>query len=173
MPLHITYYVAQSLDGFIARPNGAVDWLPAFEEGGPDYGFHDFLDTIDVLIMGRGTYEHVLGYGAWPYKHPTVVCAHGPLNAKHGVLQWQHDLPQLMSWLDGQGYKRAWLVGGGTLASAFAVKGALDQVVTTIVPVCLGDGIQLLEALDGDFRLNLSEYHVFPNGLVQIHYTRD
>ena len=94
-------YIAASLDGFIARPDGGLDWLSMVERPGEDYGYKAFFDSVDVLVVGRKTYDVVLGFEKWPYENKRcVVVTHAPPNAKHGEAFHSGPLPTLLARLE-------------------------------------------------------------------------
>ena len=108
MKPHLIYYVATSLDGFIARPDGSVDWLDRFAEGGNDHGYNGFYQGIDGLLMGRGTYEIVRGFGDWPYPgKPCQVLTRNPRESAVEGVELRHDTPQEgLARLGEQGCRR-------------------------------------------------------------------
>ncbi len=98
MKPHLIYYVATSLDGFIARPDGSVDWLDRFAEGGNDHGYNGFYQGIDGLLMGRGTYDIVRGFGDWPYPgKPCQVLTRNPRESAVEGVELRHDTPRKAS----------------------------------------------------------------------------
>ncbi|WP_271411453.1 dihydrofolate reductase family protein [Pseudomonas sp. Q1-7] len=168
----LIYYVAASLDGYIARPDGRVDWLEAIEESGDDHGYQAFYDSIDGLLMGRATYETLLAFGGdWPYPgKPCLVLARGDLPPAAPDVRINHDTPaQAIEQLAAAGCKRIWLVGGGSLAGSCYSAGLLDELVVSVIPHLLGAGIPLFAA-GLERRLQLREQRSFPTGVVQLHY---
>ncbi|MCZ9677394.1 dihydrofolate reductase family protein, partial [Pseudomonas aeruginosa] len=125
MKPHLTYYVAASLDGFIARPDGSVDWLDRFAEGGNDHGYKSFYQGIDGLLMGRGTYDIVRGFGDWPYPgKPCQVLTRNPQESAAEGVELRHVTPQEgLARLGEQGCRRIWLAGGGSLAGSCLAAG--------------------------------------------------
>ncbi len=98
MKPHLIYYVATSLDGFIARPDGSVDWLDRFAEGGNDHGYNGFYQGIDGLLMGRGTYDIVRGFGDWPYPgKPCQVLTRNPRESAVEGVELRHGTPRKAS----------------------------------------------------------------------------
>lgn len=143
--LEIVYYVATSIDGFIATADGSVDWLSEFEHGSEDYGYAEFLAGVDALLIGRTTYEQVLTFGEWPYAgKPTWVFAHGELSRTPAGVRGTAEAPEAVAGtLAESGVKRAWLVGGGELAGAFGRAGLITSCIISVMPVLLGEGVPL------------------------------
>jgi dihydrofolate reductase len=163
-------YIATSLDGFIARSDGSIDWLAAVERAGEDYGYKVFFDSIDTLVMGRKTYETALGFGAWGYEGKRcVVLTHAPLATQHGEEFYSGDLPALVERLGAEGAKRIY-VDGGSVLSQFLALGLIADVTVSLIPVLLGDGVRLTQRLGGDVRLRLARSRSFESGLVQLEY---
>ena len=168
----LIYYVAASLDGYIARPDGRVDWLKPIEESGDDHGYQAFYASIDGLLMGRMTYESILAFGGeWPYpgKPCLVLTRNEPLQTSPDV-QISHDTPALaLEQLAAAGCTRIWLVGGGSLAGTCYSAGLLDELVVSLIPHLLGAGIPMF-ATGLERRLQFREQRSFPTGVVQLHY---
>jgi len=174
----LVYFVAQSLDGYIAGPAGEMDWLQAFESAGEDHGYGEFVAGIDGLVMGRDTFDVMRGFGIWPYgERPCWVMTHreaasfGPLPS--GV-QLTHQRPSLIAtrW-EALGLKRVWVVGGGEVAAQFAREGLLDELVLATAPICLGAGRRLFAA--GSFdpqRYTLQASKRYDSGIVVSTLTR-
>ena len=178
-PLDIVYYVAASLDGFIATPDGGVDWLAPFEGGDEDYGYAAFYAAVDALLLGRRTYEQALGFGAWPYDDkPCWVFSRRTLpGAPARVTATAASPREVVDGLARRGVGRAWLVGGGELAGSFRDQGLITDYMVSVVPVVLGAGVPLFGAVAGaravrGERLRLVESAAFESGIVQLHHRR-
>ena len=168
----LVYYVVASLDGYIARPDGQVDWLQEAEDTDDDHGYTAFYAGIDGLLMGRATYDVVRSFGSnWPYTgKPCLVLARNPLEQTPSGVQGRHCTPgEALDELSGRGCRRVWLVGGGSLAGNCLAAGLLDELVVTIVPRLLGAGIPLFST-GLERRLRLQKQQSFPSGLTQLHY---
>ncbi|WP_443191253.1 dihydrofolate reductase family protein [Pseudomonas indica] len=169
----LIYYVAASLDGYIARPDGRIDWLQPFEDSGEDHGYKRFYANIDGLLMGRATYEALLAMGIdWPYPgKPCIVLTraeHLPIASSD--VRLRHDLPaEAIAELETAGCRRIWLVGGGSLAGTCYAAGLLDELVVNMVPYLLGAGIPMF-ATGLEHGLTLLDQRHFANGVVQMHY---
>lgn len=169
----IVYYVAASLDGFIAGPQGEMDWLSAFENAGTDYGLADFMGTVDAVVMGRSTCDVVLSMGVWPYgERPGWVLSHQPRPANAALpahIGWDAVPPQevLAQW-QRQGVRRGWLLGGGDVAGQFLRQGCVHRLMLATMPVTLGAGIPLWgtqPAMHADRWVQWS-HRIYDNGVV-------
>ncbi|MDG9922680.1 MULTISPECIES: dihydrofolate reductase family protein [unclassified Pseudomonas] len=167
----LIYHVAASLDGYIARPDGQVDWLsPAVTDD--SHGYAAFYQGIDGLLMGRATYDMLRGLdNAWPYAgKPCLVLARNPLEAPPSDVDGRHCTPiEALEELAARGCKRVWLVGGGSLAGNCLAAGLLDELLVNIVPYLLGAGIPLF-ATGLERRLRLRGQQSLSSGVTQLHY---
>ena len=171
-----TLYIATSVDGYVATPDGGVDWLDAFQtdaESDVTRSYEAFYETVDCLVMGSTTYEQILGFGDWPYDdRPTYVVTSRDLPlATEAVELVDGALGALVTDLKRQ-YDHVWLVGGAQLARAFFALEEVDRLRQTLAPVLLGEGIRLFE--DGE-RTDLQhrETTTYENGLVELTYDVD
>ncbi|NWF82182.1 MAG: dihydrofolate reductase [Chloroflexi bacterium] len=170
-------YIATSLDGFIARENGAIDWLMdanASIPPGEDCGYADFMSTIDVLIMGRNTYEQVAQFDPWPYDgRRVVVLSSRALVFRRGAgiqLEASTESPRsLLTRLSAQGYKRAYVDGGQVIQSFLRERLIHDMTITTI-PILLGSGRRLFDTLPREMKLRLASSKSFEFGFTQATY---
>jgi len=168
-------YVATSLDGFIARENGDLDWLPAGSgDDGEDYGYQAFMGSVDVLVMGRNTYEKVLTFAEWPYGDKTVVVLTSrllevPGHLSSSVSSMSGAPAEVVRRLAERRARHLYVDGGKTI-QGFLRAGLLHQLTLTRVPVLIGSGIPLFGPLRGDIRLRHIETRAFANGLVQSKY---
>jgi dihydrofolate reductase len=168
-------FIATSLDGFIARPDGDIGWLLQRDDPTEDHGYSAFIADKDVIVMGRGSYEKVLTFDPWPYDRPVLVLsaqlAHAPVpEALKDKLRFSNQAPKdAMEELAGQGVRRVY-VDGGRLVQSFLRDGLIADMVITTVPVLLGSGRPLFGALPKDIDLKLVSSRSFPSGLVQSTY---
>ena len=168
-------YIATSLDGFIARQDGALDWLPGADGGGDgeDYGYQAFMATVDVLVMGRNTYEQVLSFGDWPYRVPVVVLSSRLLEIPAEIrerVEWMSGSPnEVVSALAQRGAKHLYIDGGVTI-QRFLRAGLIQRLIITRVPVLIGSGLPLFGPLEQDLRLRHVATQGFASGLVQSEY---
>ena len=167
-----TYYVASSLDGFIAEPDGSVAFLD--EIGGePDVAAYEaFFAGVDALLMGRRTYDQVLGFGEWPYgDRPCWVMTHRELSeGPETVVAIAGSPQQVHAQIAAQQYQHLWLIGGADLAAQFLHHGLIDQVVVSLIPMALGQGISLFANLSGHVKLALTESIPRAHGILELTY---
>lgn len=170
-----TVFIATSLDGYIAREDGGIDWLPMGADGDEDYGYTALMSNVDALVMGRNTFELVLGFrGAWPYgSKRVVVLTSRPLELPPRV----PDTVEVMSGaphdvvrqLAGRGIASIYVDGGNTI-QRFLAEGLIRRLVITRIPVLLGRGIPLFGRLEHDVPLTHVRTTSYPSGLVQDEY---
>lgn len=170
----VIYFVAQSVDGFIATPDGGIGWLAPFEGAGEDYGYSAFYASVDAVLVGRRTYEQSLTFGEWPYPgKPVWVFSRAPRDpGRPDVTVTDRAPADVLADLDARGVRRAWLVGGGELAGAFHRERLITGCVISIVPVVLGAGVPLFGAGGGSEALALAGAHTYASGIVQLRYHR-
>jgi dihydrofolate reductase len=175
-------FIATSLDGFIARPDGRLDWLPgATPDGvpapaGEDHGFLAFMAGVEVVVMGRVTFETVRAFRPWPYAGKRLVVLSGTLTAadvpeelREGVVVHAGPVERLAAELREQGVGGVYVDGGQTVR-AFLRAGLLDELTVTRVPVLLGEGLPLFGPLGRDVWLEHLGSRAFGSGLVQDSY---
>lgn len=168
----ISVFVGTSVDGFIARRNDDLDFLP--EGGGEPHGYNEFIATVDAIVMGRKTFEKVLTFEAWPYGDKrVVVLSSRPLDlsaAAGGVVEQMAGSPEeIVSQLAATGAHHLYIDGGITIQE-FMRAGLIQRLVITRVPVLIGDGIPLFGSLPSDIRLRHIATRHYPSGLVQSEY---
>lgn len=169
----VSVFLALSLDGFIAREDGGIDWLMKYEDPeNEDYGFKAFFDSIDVLIMGRNTYDVARSFDSWPYGDKRmVVLTHQPLEPKHSERAHSGPLESLVASLRNQGVQRIYLDGGNTIRQGLAA-GLVDDMTLTLIPTLLGKGIPLFGADVPESDWKLVGQKSYSNGLVQVRYRK-
>jgi dihydrofolate reductase len=166
----VILYVAPSLDGFIARKDGSIDWFTKYESTDEDYGYNAFLEGIDALLMGRKTYEQILGFREWPYDgKQCFVFSKESINDPR-VTAVPEPVPFTRALKEKDG-KNIWLVGGGQAIALLLVHGLIDELILTIIPVILGGGIRLFPSGDSGITCTLRGEKTFSSGLVQVHYS--
>lgn len=169
----MSVFMAMSLDGFIAGPGGSLGWLEPFEKSGEDYGFPAFFESVDGLVIGRNTYETVLGFEAWPYGHKRmVVLTHRPATARHGEEFAAEEPAALLERLGREGLRHVY-VDGGAVARAFLRAGLVDELTLSVVPVVLGGGVRLFGEGEPGRPLRLLGSRSWPSGMVQVRYRVD
>lgn len=170
--MKMSVFCGVSVDGFLARPDHALDFL---EAGGPQpHGFEEFFGSVDVLVIGRKTFEVVLTFGEWPYgKKSVVVLSSRPLDFSsiHGgtVEQMSGDPGEIAIRLGNRGFQHAYVDGGVTI-QRFLAAGLIDRMIVTRVPVLIGEGIPLFGPVPRDIELRHVATHSYPGGLVQSEY---
>jgi dihydrofolate reductase len=170
--LKTSAFVGVSLDGFIARPNGEFDFLPA--GGGEPHGYDEFIATVDVIVIGRKTFETVLSLPEWPYATKRVVVLSSrtlDLSALRGrpVERMAGTPAEIVAKLAAQGARHLYVDGGITIQN-FLRAGLIQSITITRVPVLIGSGIPLFGPLPQDFRLHHISTQAYPSGLVKSEY---
>ena len=177
MCLKVSVYIATSLDGYIARENGDLDWLDAANatvQEGEDCGFLKFMESIDVLVMGRKTYEKVLSFGMWPYDDtPVIVLSRNkiefPKDLNQHVTCSSESPIELCERLAINGANRLYIDGGITI-QRFLADGLITDMTITVIPVVLGGGIPLFKNLEKGISLEHVATKSFDFGFVQLTY---
>ena len=161
----ILVYIASSLDGYIARENGDIDWLPESSESSYD----TFYKSIDTVIMGKTTYDQVLTFGEYPYKDKkSFVFTRTNKNNDENV-EFVSDVEKFVKdGFSGAG-GNIWLVGGAKIIASFLKLGVVDEIITTIIPVLLGKGIPLFRNIENETKLELVKIERYGQ-LVDLHY---
>lgn len=177
-------FIATSVDGFIARPDGNVDWLHSsgnqdVDMGNQaDMGFYDYLAEVDCLIMGRKTMEVIanmnLSDDQWPYGDMKIVVLSSsiteiPTSLRSNAMVFSGELKELMSTLESEGLKHAYIDGGSTIQQ-FIREGLMSEMTIARVPVLLGEGIPLFTTLGREVKLKDAETTAYPNDFVQVKY---
>jgi dihydrofolate reductase len=174
MPKKLILYIAMSLDGYIARPDGDLDWLSSVERPGEDYGYADFVRTVDTVIMGRKTYDKVLSFGI-PFPHSDRECyiiTRQERPPEGNVVFYAGSLPELINELKNKPGGNIYCDGGAELVHALRRDNLIDTCVVSIIPVLLGAGIRLFQDGSPENALQLVESKAFESGLVQLRYDR-
>lgn len=166
----VSVFVGASVDGFIARPDGGLDWLP---EDAEPHGYEEFIASVDAIVIGRKTFEIVRSFGSWPYPGKrVVVLSHQPLDTSDalGAVEPMSGSPaDIVSQLAASGAHHLYVDGGITI-QGFLEAGLVDRLILTRIPVLIGSGIPLFGPLSRDIRLQHVFTRHFPSGLVQTEY---
>ena len=164
-------YITASIDGYIAPPDGDLDWLVGYPV--PSKEDHkNFLDSVDTVIIGGNTYRNMFCMDIlWPYKDKTVyiVTRHSVME-KEGVNFITENIAETISKLKGQNGKDIWLVGGAELTSILLDYDLIDEMIITTVPIILGNGIPLFSKITKESQWEISIYHKYKNVVTQSHY---
>lgn len=168
----VSVFIGASVDGFIARANGDLDWLPA--GGGEPHGYDEFMASVDAIVIGRKTFETVLAFETWPYGGKrVVVLSSRPVDfsaVRGGVVEQMAGTPaEIVSRLAASGSHNLYVDGGITI-QGFLRAGLIERLIITRVPVLIGDGVPLFGKLPSDVRLRHVATRHYPSGLVQSEY---
>lgn len=173
MPAHV--FIATSLDGYIARPDGALDWLPqpSGDTEADDHGYSAFMAGIDAVVLGRNTFEVVLGFGGWHFTTPVVVLSSRPLeippDLEGKVFQMSGSPSEVVAACAARGWHELYIDGGITI-QRFLRAGLIARLIITRVPVILGQGLPLFGATPHDIPFDHVRTTAYPTGLVQSEY---
>jgi dihydrofolate reductase len=162
--------VAMSADGFIAKPNGGIDWLAPYDAA--DYGYDEFIAGIGIVVMGRKTYEQVRGFGGWPYagKRTYVLSSRALRSPPAGVEVAREGVERLAARIRSTAARDVWVHGGAQTIGAFLDAGAIDLMELHVVPVLLGEGLRLFEAQDAPPRIKFVSIEALVRGVVRLTY---
>lgn len=170
----IKLYIATSLDGFIARENGSIDWLTEYDNNPEtDYGYSKFYSSIGTVLMGRKTYEQVLGFGDWPYKEKksyVFTRQKESLRRENNVEFASGGIKEFVHQLKGSTEEDIWLMGGSQLIKAFLEENLIQDLIIFVVPKILGSGIPLFDHIGKEIRLKTLRVEKYENGLVRMDY---
>lgn len=167
-------YIAMSLDGFIAKPDGDISFLSQVEKQGEDYGYAPFIESVDTIIVGRKTYDKILSMDIeWPYGLREVyVLTRSPKTSSGALHFYSGDLGDLISKLNSQEGKHIYCDGGAETIHQLLLDDLIDEMIISIIPVLLGNGISLFKGSLQEKKLQLISAKSFEKGLVQLHYIR-
>ena len=169
-------FIGTSLDGFIAGKDGDIGWLNEIPNpSNSDYGYAEFIENIDALVMGRKTFELVLTFGDWPYGKPVFVLSNSLDNVPEGMEDKAEivkgDLKTLFEMLKKRGYEDLY-VDGGSVIQSFLKEDLIDEMIITRVPILLGEGIPLFGKLENHMKFKLVKTVTYNETLVSGHYIR-
>jgi len=170
-------FIATSLDGFIADKNGNIDWLHSVPNPhNDDMGYSAFMSGIDAIVMGRVTYETVLGFDMdWPYSVPVFVLSRTlknvPKQLHEKVFPVQGELTSVVKKINDLGYSQLYIDGGRTIQS-FLEQDLIDEMIITTIPVLLGGGTQLFSALNDPLSFECTQTQLYLEKVVQSRYVR-
>jgi len=169
-------YIGTSLDGFIARTNGDFGWLMKFADANAVESYNEFIAGIDAIVIGRGTFETVLGFPTWPYDKPVFVVSKTlnevPEELKKKATVLSLEPLDILALLSDKGFKAAY-IDGGKLIQSFLAADLIDDLIIAKVPVLIGSGIPLFGSLETDIAFEHVRTSTYPNGLVRSYYKRD
>ena len=170
-------YIGTSIDGYISDKNGGLDWLQMVPNpDNLDFGWADFIDNIDAIVMGRKTFEKVCSFDCdWPYPKPVFVLSDSLKSLPDGYESKakliQGPLSEILKSIHNDGYEKLY-IDGGTAVQNFLKEDLIDEIIITVIPVLLGGGTPLFTQLPKQMEFDLVKSDVFLNALVQTHYRR-
>lgn len=172
--MKVTLYIAASLDGYIARSNGTLDWLSIVETKDEDYGYEKFYESVDSIVMGRKTYDFCKNLQVWPYEGKDVfVFTNRELSPnKKDIFFVKVGVREFVEELDNRGLKHLWLVGGGELIRLFINYSLIDEYIISTLPILLGDGTPLFPPPSNEQKIKLVSLKDYDTGLVQVVYKK-
>lgn len=172
MDRKVILYIAISLDGYIAQPNDDLIFLSIVEQEGQDYGYGDFVKTVDTVIVGRKTYDKVLAMG-FDFPHAdkdTYIITRTPRPYIGSVKFYTGDLKALIGKLKAVSGKNIFCDGGSEIANELLMDGLIDELIISVIPILVGDGTKLFKDGRPEQNLQLVSTKQFDKGLVQLHY---
>lgn len=174
MSRKLILYIATSLDGYIAKPNDNLDFLSIVEQEGQDYGYAEFVKTVDTVIIGRKTYDKVISMGVdFPHaKKDTYVITRTSRPTIGSVKFYTGDLKLLVNKLKAGRGDNIYCDGGAEIVNELLKNDLIDEFVISIIPIIVGNGTKLFKAGESELRLELISTKQYDKGLVQLHYKR-
>jgi dihydrofolate reductase len=174
MSRKLVLYIAMSLDGYIAKPNDDIGFLSIVEQEGQDYGYGDFVKTVDAVIVGRKTYEKIISMGfEFPYADKDAYIITRTARPNIGSVKfYTNDLKSLVYELKLKEGKNIYCDGGAEIVNELLKDELIDEFVISIIPILVGNGTKLFENGSSEQRLELVSVKSFDKGLVQLHYKR-
>lgn len=170
-------FIAKSIDGYIADKNGGIDWLNSIPNpGNDDMGYLEFNSKIDALVMGRTTFETVLGFDVdWPYDKPVFILSNKlkeiPKSHQRKAFLIKGTLTEILNQIHEKGFNRLY-IDGGTTISNFLKEDLIDEMVLTTIPILLGGGSSLFSELPNELKFELIGTKTYLNQITQNHYKR-
>jgi dihydrofolate reductase len=162
----IKLFIACSLDGYIAKEDGSVNWLPE----NTDSGYDQFYSSIDTVLMGQKTYEQILTFGKYPYKDKiSYVFSRNPNQKKDENVEFTSEVEEFTKKLVSSSGKDIWLVGGSEIASTFVNLKFVGELILSVIPVVLGKGIPLFQNIKEKIKLELIKTTEYPE-LIELRY---
>jgi len=170
----LTLYIAASLDGYIARPDGDISWLSLVDSPPEDYGYAKFIETVDTIVIGRKTYDKVLSFGVpWPHAgRKCYVLSQTRTGSDENVEFFGGDIGDLIAQIRRKPGLCIYCDGGGEVVHELARRDLIDRYVISFIPILLGEGIPLFKSGRSEHALRLVRSQAYPSGLVQSEYDR-
>lgn len=174
--MEFSVYIAQSIDGFIAKKDGNIEWLNEFSNKDDDFGFSEFMNKIDAIIMGKNTFEKVVTFGFWPYEKPVYVLSHSLNKAPKELMGKVHfingTVEEIIKILSEKSLMNIY-VDGGNVIQSFLKEGKIDNLIITTIPIILGNGIPLFDRIEKELKWKLIDTKIYNNLLVKNIYKRE
>jgi dihydrofolate reductase len=168
-------YIGTSLDGFIARENGDIDWLVQFADEKAVEAYEEFINRIDAIVIGRGTFEKIMTFPSWPYKQAAFLLSSSikkvPDSIKDKITLLSMKPGEVMTYLSDNGFSRIY-IDGGKVIQEFLKEDFIDEMIISKAPIVIGRGIPLFGQLDVDLQFTHIRTEVHPNGLVRSYYEK-
>ena len=162
----IILFIASSLDGYITRENGNIDWLPKNTSSGYD----NFIKSVDTVIMGKKTYDQILTFEDYPYKDKkSFIFTRSNDYSKNENIKFVHDVDELVKLILPNSGTKIWLIGGSEIISTFVNLDFVDEIILSIIPIVLGKGIPLFQNIKKEVKLELIKTTNY-DALVELHY---
>ena len=170
----VILYISMSLDGYIAKPDGDISFLSAMEQKGQDYGYAEFNKTVDTVIIGRRSYDKVLSLGyEYPHSDKDVyIITRTPQPPKGSFKYYSGSLKTLITDLKSRPGKNIYCDGGSLIVNELLKDNLIDEFIISIIPIILGDGIELFNRGIAEMAIKLKGFKKFKKGLVQLHYEK-
>ena len=173
--MNVIVYIGTSLDGFIARKDGDIDWLTQFASDEAIQAYQEFTSRIDAIVIGRGTFEKVLSFPSWPYDKKVFVLSKSirqlPAELKEKATVLSKSPTQLLSYLSSLGFSGIY-IDGGKVIQDFLKEDLVDELIISKVPILIGNGIPLFGELNTDLKFKHIRTQVQSNGLVRSYYEK-
>lgn len=170
----VILYIAASLDGYIAKPNGDIDWLSIVQKQGEDYGYSEFIKTVDTVILGRKTYDKVMSMAdSFPHEGKDWYVITREERPPEGRIKFYNGkIQDLMAELKSHEGSNIFIDGGAELINELMKNDLIDEFIISIIPVFLGNGIRLFKDYRPEMKLKLINGKTYDSGLVQMYYVR-
>lgn len=172
MSRKVVLYIASSLDGYIAKQNDDISFLSLVEKDGEDYGYSDFMETVDTIILGRRTYDKIVSMGIeYPNSDKVVYVITRTEKPSNGKVNFFSDeIKSLITKLKSESGKNIFCDGGSQIVNELLKANLIDEIILSVIPILLGDGISLFNDERPEKRLELISSQQYEKGLVQLHY---
>src|SRR5688572_19840302 len=170
----VIVYIATSLDGYIAKPNDDLSFLSIVDQDGEDYGYKDFIKTVDTVILGRRTYDWVMNeVGEFPHADKNSFIITRTARPSIGKTNfYTGNLPDLIARLKSEPGKNIFIDGGAQIVNELLKDNLVDEFIISVIPILIGEGIRLFKDGRPEQRLELISVKQFDKGLAQLHYKR-